>query len=309
MLGPVFALFRPLAAFVSGIFSGMVINSFDDDLHHHLPDIDGDPNAKTSLIEKLESGLRYGFLSLPSDIVVPLFQGLVIAAAIAIFIPPDFIAEYFSSSSYVMLFMMLAVSLPIYVCATASIPIAVVLMAKGVSAGAVFVFLMAGPATNASSIAIVKNILGEKTMYHYLLLISSTAIVFGFFLDSFVTIIPPTMSSFSHVHTTDSYGSLFLTILFLLILINSYVYKYKGNVSKPTDGGNDLDRSQERLSIVVDGMTCSHCKASVESAVYSCSGVEDASVDLITGQVIVLGSGLNESAIKDKIQGKGYSLK
>ena len=117
------------------------------------------------------------------------------------------------------------------------------------------------------------------------------------------------MSSFSHVHTTDSYGSLFLTILFLLILINSYLYKYKGNVSKPTDGGNDLDRSQERLSIVVDGMTCSHCKASVESAVYSCSGVEDASVDLITGQVIVLGSGLNESAIKDKIQGKGYSLK
>ena len=189
MLGPVFALFRPLAAFVSGIFSGMVINSFDDDLHHHLPDIDGDPNAKTSLIEKLESGLRYGFLSLPSDIVVPLFQGLVIAAAIAIFIPPDFIAEYFSSSSYVMLFMMLAVSLPIYVCATASIPIAVVLMAKGVSAGAVFVFLMAGPATNAASIAVVKNILGQKTMYHYLLLISSTAIVFGFIFDSFIDLI------------------------------------------------------------------------------------------------------------------------
>ena len=309
MLGPVFALFRPLAAFVSGIFSGMVINSFDDDLHHHLPNPDSFPNAKTSLIEKLESGLRYGFLSLPSDIVVPLFQGLIIAAAIAIFIPPDFIAEYFSSSPYVMLFMMLAVSLPVYVCATASIPIAVVLMAKGVSAGAVFVFLMAGPATNASSIAVVKNILGQKTMYHYLLLISSTAIVFGFFLDSFVTIVPPTMSSFSHVHATDSYGSFFLTILFLLILINSYVYKYKGNVSKPTDGGNDFDGSQDRLSIVVDGMTCSHCQASVESAVYSCSGVESASVDLLTGQVIVLGSGLDESAIKDKIKGKGFSLK
>ena len=110
MLGPVFALFRPLAAFVSGIFSGIVINSFDDDLHHHLPDADGVPNAKKSLIERLESGLRYGFLSLPSDIVVPLFQGLVIAAAIAIFIPPNFIAEYFSSSPYIMLFMMLAVS-------------------------------------------------------------------------------------------------------------------------------------------------------------------------------------------------------
>jgi len=92
-------------------------------------------------------------------------------------------------------------------------------------------------------------------------------------------------------------------------LINSYVYKYKGKVSKPIDGGNDFDGSQERLSIVVDGMTCSHCKASVESAVYSYSGVESASVDILTGQVIVLGSGLDESAIKDKIKGKGFSLK
>ena len=148
----------------------MVINSFDDDLHHHLPDADGVPSAKISLIERLESGLRYGFLSLPSDIVVPLFQGLVIAAAIAIFIPPDFIAEYFSSSPYIMLFMMLAVSLPVYVCATASIPIAVVLMAKGVSAGAVFVFLMAYyiPLCKSSSHFFLNSgISSSSHMYHF----------------------------------------------------------------------------------------------------------------------------------------------
>ena len=115
MLGPVFALFRPLAAFVSGIFSGMVINRFDDDIHHHQPNTNDAPDDKKPLVERLESGLRYGFLTLPADIVVPLFQGLVIAAAIAIFIPPDFIAEYFSFNSYIMLIMMLAVSLPIYV--------------------------------------------------------------------------------------------------------------------------------------------------------------------------------------------------
>jgi len=308
MLGPVFALFRPLAAFVSGIFSGMVINSFDDDLHHHLPDADGVPNAKKSLIERLESGLRYGFLSLPSDIVVPLFQGLVIAAAIAIFIPPDFIAEYFSSSPYIMLIMMLVVSLPFYVCATASIPIAVVLMAKGVSAGAVFVFLMAGPATNASSIAVIKNILGRKTMYLFLLLTASTAIVFGLILDTFITIGPLAMSDSSHIHATDGYGSLFLTIFFLLILFNSYVYKLKGEITEIGVSENEFDESKDRLSIGVDGMTCSHCKESVESAVYSCGGVENASVNLLTGEVIVLGSGLNEGAIRDKIKSKGFSL-
>ena len=309
MLGPVFALFRPLAAFVSGIFSGMVINSFDDDTHHHLPDPDDAPNDKKPFIERLYSGLSYGFLTLPSDIVVPLFQGLIIAAAIAIIIPPDFIAEKFSTSSYIMLFMMLAVSLPIYVCATASIPIAVALMAKGVTAGAVFVFLMAGPATNASSIAVVKNILGRKTMAHYLFLISSTAIVFGFILDSFITIGLPAVSSSSHTHADDSYISLFFTILFVLILLNAYTHKLKGGIPKPDGNENIIDGSQDRLSIRVDGMTCSHCKESVESAVYSCSGVESTSVDLLKGLVFVIGSELDESAIKDKIKSRGFSLK
>ena len=309
MLGPVFALFRPLAAFVSGIFSGMVINSFDDDTHHHLPDPDDAPNDKKPLIERLYSGLSYGFLTLPSDIVVPLFQGLIIAAAIAIIIPPDFIAEKFSTSSYIMLFMMLAVSLPIYVCATASIPIAVALMAKGVTAGAVFVFLMAGPATNASSIAVVKNILGRKTMAHYLFLISSTAVLFGFILDSFITIGLPAVSSSSHTHADDSYISLFFTILFVLILLNAYTHKLKGGIPKPDGNENIIDGSQDRLSIRVDGMTCSHCKESVESAVYSCSGVESTSVDLLKGLVFVIGSELDESAIKDKIKSRGFSLK
>jgi len=309
MLGPVFALFRPLAAFVSGIFSGMVINSFDDDTHHHLPDPDDAPNDKKPFIERLYSGLSYGFLTLPSDIVVPLFQGLIIAAAIAIIIPPDFIAEKFSTSSYIMLFMMLAVSLPIYVCATASIPIAVALMAKGVTAGAVFVFLMAGPATNASSIAVVKNILGRKTMAHYLFLISSTAIVFGFILDSFITIGLPAVSSSSHTHADDSYISLFFTILFVLILLNAYTHKLKGGIPKPDGNENIIDGSQDRLSIRIDGMTCSHCRESVESAVYSCSGVESTSVDLLKGLVFVIGSDLDESAIKDKIKSRGFSLK
>ena len=309
MLGPVFALFRPLAAFVSGIFSGMVINSFDDDTHHHLPDPDDAPNDKKPLIERLYSGLSYGFLTLPSDIVVPLFQGLIIAAAIAIIIPPDFIAEKFSTSSYIMLFMMLAVSLPIYVCATASIPIAVALMAKGVTAGAVFVFLMAGPATNASSIAVVKNILGRKTMAHYLFLISSTAVLFGFILDSFITIGLPAVSSSSHTHADDSYISLFFTILFVLILLNAYTHKLKGGIPKPDGNENIIDGSQDRLSIRIDGMTCSHCRESVESAVYSCSGVESTSVDLLKGLVFVIGSELDESAIKDKIKSRGFSLK
>ena len=200
MLGPVFALFRPIAAFISGLFSGIVINQFDHEEHHHSSKTSVSIDKEESLINRIIDGLKYGFFSLPSDIVKPLVQGLLVAAAIALFIPPNFIAEYFSSNNYIALIMMLLVSLPFYVCAPASIPIAVALMGKGVSAGAIFVFLMAGPATNASSIVVIKNILGSKTMYQYVILISITAIFFGLILDTFFDISHLMISNVNHVH-------------------------------------------------------------------------------------------------------------
>ena len=309
MLGPMFALFRPLAALASGFFSGIVINNFDHDMHHHLSESDNDPKTKDSLHKRIISGVKYGFLTLPADIVIPLTQGLVVAAAIAILIPPQFIAEHFSSSNLIQYTMMLAVSLPIYVCATASIPIAVVLMAKGITPGAAFIFLMAGPATNASSIAVIKNILGKRTLYHYLVLIAFTAISFGYILDNFLTITLPDMSSHTHHHVMDDYGSIILSVIFLVILVNAYFYRSNSESTDSTDIENNIENDQEKIAITVDGMTCSHCKESVESAIYSFSGVASASVDLLTGNVIVVGSGLDETALKEKITAKGFSTK
>ena len=309
MLGPMFALFRPLAALASGFFSGIVINNFDHDMHHHLSESDNDPKTKDSLHKRIISGVKYGFLTLPADIAIPLTQGLVVAAAIAILIPPQFIAEHFSSSNLIQYTMMLAVSLPIYVCATASIPIAVVLMAKGITPGAAFIFLMAGPATNASSIAVIKNILGKRTLYHYLVLIAFTAISFGYILDNFLTITLPDMSSHTHHHVMDDYGSIILSVIFLAILVNAYFYRSKSESTDSADIENNIENDQEKIAITVDGMTCSHCKESVESAIYSFSGVASASVDLLTGNVIVVGSGLDETALKEKITAKGFSTK
>ena len=309
MLGPMFALFRPLAALASGFFSGIVINNFDHDMHHHLSESDNDPKTKDSLHKRIISGVKYGFLTLPADIVIPLTQGLVVAAAIAILIPPQFIAEHFSSSNLIQYTMMLAVSLPIYVCATASIPIAVVLMAKGITPGAAFIFLMAGPATNASSIAVIKNILGKRTLYHYLVLIAFTAISFGYILDNFLTVTLPDMSSHTHHHVMDDYGSIILSVIFLVILVNAYFYRSKSESTDSADIENNIENDQEKIAITVDGMTCSHCKESVESAIYSFSGVASASVDLLTGNVIVVGSGLDETALKEMITAKGFSTK
>ena len=309
MLGPVFALFRPLAALFSGVFSGMVINNFDEDNHHHLSDEGSLNKEKQPLKKRLISGFQYGFISLPADIVVPLFQGLIVAAAISIFVPPEFIANHFASDPYVQFVMMLAISIPLYVCATASIPIAVALMAKGVSPGAAFVFLMAGPATNASSIAVIKNILGKKTLYYYLGLISFTAIVFGVFLDSFLSIIPPIMPSALHDHDHGGGFRMVLTILFLFILVNAYFSRFRTADASNIDTRAGSNSSMEQIEMTVEGMTCGHCKESVESVVNSFSGVEEASVDLMSGKVIVSGIEMDEVAIKEKINARGFSVK
>ena len=309
MLGPIFALFRPLAALFSGVFSGMVINKIDDDNHNHLSNENLEKKENQPFNQRIINGMRYGFISLPSDIFVPFSQGLVVAAAIALIIPPDFIASHFASNIYIQFLMMLIISIPIYVCATASIPIAVALMAKGVSPGAAFVFLMAGPATNASSIAVIKNILGKKTLFLYLSLIGFTAILFGFLLDIFLSNSPLIIPELTHQHNHGGPFGKSMAILFLLIMGNAYLQNFLSRESNSAKKDIDFDDSIGKIEMFVDGMTCGHCKESVENAVNSFNGVEYSSVDLASGKVVISGGNIDEIAIREKIIARGFTVK
>lgn len=307
MMGPIFAFFRPLAALISGMFSGIVINHFDTDALS--PAAPNRSPSNESIQKKVYNGLKYGFISLPSDIVVPLFQGLLVAAAIALFIPPDLIGEYFSSNTLLQYLMMLLVSLPVYVCATASIPIGLALLIKGVTPGAVFVFLMAGPATNASSIAVIKNILGKKTLVRYLSLIGFTALLFGFFLDTFLTIDLSEIVGKHHGHEMGGPWTIILTFIFLAILTNAYISRFNPNGESAKKKVKDVDGQLEQINLNVSGMTCSHCKESVEEALHSVPGVEKSTIDLSTGNVQVEGKNMDKSALIERILSKGYSIK
>jgi len=305
MMGPVFAIFRPFAAFISGIISGIVVNRFDDESHNHVSK-NYSNQEKVNLIERLKIGFNYGFVVLPSDILVPLLQGLSVAALISIVIPPDFIATYFSDSKYLVFILMLLISLPIYVCATASVPIAVALMAKGVSAGAVFVFLMAGPATNASSIAVVKKILGKKVMFLYLFLVATISIFFGIVFDLFLKAeLPISLHHHAHDHG-QNYFSTILAISFILLMINAYF-----NKSRTINMTNFSENTKfnDKLSLIVKGMTCSHCKQSVENGLGNIPEVENTIVNLETGQVIIQGDKLNKDTITTTIENLGFSIK
>jgi len=308
MLGPVFAIFRPAAAFVSGIFCGIVVNTIDNDNVMQPKPVTKFSKSSATIFEKIKIGVEYGFLTLPKDIVVPLFQGLLIAACIGYFIPPDFIASFLSSNSFLEYFVMLIVSLPLYVCATASIPIALVLFMKGVSPGAVFVFLMAGPATNASSIAVIGNIMGKKILYLYISLIASTAVFFGIIFDLFFQIDKNIISKHIHHHNHENTFYIILTIFFGVIMANAYRSKLKKEVPKMNTPKTSNEDHIDSLDFIVKGMTCSHCKESVESSVKSIDEKIETFVNLSTGEVSIKGFSLDKLKVKEKIESRGFTV-
>jgi len=308
MLGPVFAIFRPAAAFVSGIFCGIVVNTIDNDNVMQPKPVTKFSKNSATIFEKIKIGVEYGFLTLPKDIVVPLFQGLLIAACIGYFIPPDFIASFLSSNSFLEYFVMLIVSLPLYVCATASIPIALVLFMKGVSPGAVFVFLMAGPATNASSIAVIGNIMGKKILYLYISLIASTAVFFGIIFDLFFQIDKNIISKHVHHHNHENTFYIILTIFFGVIMANAYRSKLKKEIPKMNTSETFNEDHIDSLDFIVNGMTCSHCKESVESSIKSIDEKIETFVNLSTGEVSIKGFSLDKLKVKEKIESRGFTV-
>ncbi len=183
LLGPVFAIFRPIAAFVTGIVGGIFVDIFDRTAKSgQSPPKRTDTCCAGGKTGKVISGLKYGFITLPRDIGRAMLVGLVVAAGISAIVPDGFFADKLGTGIVPMLVMM-AVGIPMYVCATASVPIAAALILKGITPGAAMVFLMTGPATNAASFVTIWNILGRKTAIIYLATVAGCALLSGILLD------------------------------------------------------------------------------------------------------------------------------
>ncbi len=186
LLGPVFAIFRPLVALVTGVVGGLLVNLFGSQAADPADaPAAGDSLDKPTWRQKLVEGMDYAFVTLPRDIGKPLLIGLVIAGVISALVPDDFFMKYLGRGVFSMLVMM-AVGIPIYVCASASVPVAAALLGAGLSPGAVLVFLMTGPATNAAGLATIWNALGRRTALLYLATVAGCALGAGLLLDALV---------------------------------------------------------------------------------------------------------------------------
>jgi uncharacterized membrane protein YraQ (UPF0718 family) len=190
LLGPLFAIFRPVVAFVTGVVGGILVNYFD----RSSAVVDGNQqncadeccHSSSNGGSRILKSLRYGLVELPRDIARPLVVGLIIAAFITALVPDNFFAESLPSGPLSILVMML-LGIPVYVCATASVPIAAAMMMKGLDPGAAFAFLVTGPATNAAGIITIWKILGRKTTLIYLFTVAGCALAGGLLLNLLAT--------------------------------------------------------------------------------------------------------------------------
>ncbi len=182
LLGLPFAILRPIVAFFSGILGGIITNTESRSTPAE--------NIKKVYVEEKQGNkfrimLEYAFHEFLMDIAKWLIIGLAVAALISMLLPADFFTLYLDNEFLSML-IVLAASVPIYVCATGSIPIAAVLMMKGLSPGAALVFLMAGPATNAATMAVIGKSIDRRTLIVYMITIISSALFFGMLTNQFL---------------------------------------------------------------------------------------------------------------------------
>jgi uncharacterized membrane protein YraQ (UPF0718 family)/copper chaperone CopZ len=304
LMGGVFAIFRPLTALVSGLIGGTIVSAVD---------ANGSEGARSpsatcretccaggSAHGKIYGAFAYGFGALPRDIARMLLAGLAIAVLISAAVPENYLTGLLGGGIGAMLIMML-LGVPIYVCATASVPIAAALICKGVSPGAALVFLMTGPATNAATITMVWRMLGRRTALVYLLTVALSALAAGLILDY--------VFSISHIQATPAMGGMlpnyvkWAAAVILLGILG--VALFRRPIRRGADQAKDLPQPTR---VTIKGMTCSHCAASVRRALLECPGVEAVEVDPAGGEAVVRGSGWDLGALRKAVEELGYTV-
>jgi uncharacterized membrane protein YraQ (UPF0718 family)/copper chaperone CopZ len=312
LLGLPFAIIRPIVAFATGLFGGIVTKKIDPEKTD--PSIQNNENEEEMPIgffPRLKEMFRYSFIEFLQDISNWLIIGLLIAAFISVIVPDDFFAGKIPND-FIGMIAILVVSIPVYICATASVPVAAVLMLKGLSPGAALVLLMAGPATNAATITMIGKVLGKKSLAGYLGAIITGALLAGMMIDYLLPsgwfVISQHFGHMAHDHSMlPAWLKIGSAIILTALIINGYIQKYINSRKMSTSNNASGGFSAENIKTLwVGGMTCNHCKANVENSIKSAEGVEEVSVDLTSGKVNIRGKSVDLEKIRTGIENIGY---
>ena len=360
LLGLPFAILRPIAAFVTALVGGVFTNfatrnepaevaataahlksakhseaaksaHSHSEREHHGASVNSATcccSCETGDVHRMNFGqkivetFRYGLVDMVGNVSKWLMIGLLLGALISAFVPNDF---FMALREYPLLCMIaiLLLAMPMYTCATGSIPLALALVAKGITPGAALVLLMAGPATSIASMLVVGKAFGKRTLVAYLASIAVGAIGFGFivdtfFMDTFLSAMLPGGAAECHGHEALGVFDYVCAGLLALLILYTVVTRKAGHCGCGEHDHehcecDDDDEHEERhdeakaKTYRVNGMNCSHCKACVEKAVFALDGVVFAVANVAKKELVVEGS-VDETALKTAIEEAGFEF-
>ncbi|MET1254914.1 SO_0444 family Cu/Zn efflux transporter [Aliikangiella maris] len=243
LLGPFMAIIRPVAAIFSAIYAGILVMFVSekapnqDEQNNEQNMVHADPEKSSShsccaskktenqkkpesitLLTRLKNLYQFSTGKLLDDIIKWLMIGLLLAAAIKTWVPTDFLTQW--GDGFLAMLVMALIGIPMYICATASTPIAAGFLALGVSPGAVLVFMLAGPATNLSTMGMIRQEMGNKVLLIYLFSIFSASISIGYFTNWAVASFGFEINKVaSHIHEMNESPVYIISAIILALLI------------------------------------------------------------------------------------------
>jgi len=320
-LGWPFALFKVVAAFITGLAGGALVNRFVPS----KPGADSESNLESGqakgpapaanerpsderlaggkfnrLVDGFVEAVRYAVFDLLASIDLWLIAGVLVAALVTALTPADFFAGQVWAQGLLGMIVVLAISLPLYVCTTASVPIAASLIAAGMPTGSALVFLMAGPATNLATIGAVYRALGGRVLGLYLGTVVVMSLLFGLTFDHLLT--PSAQTLHAHAHAGGGWIAVLSTLVLLALFTLLSVQRLRARMAPAI---NFADGS---VVLRVDGMTCQHCVGSVKRSLEALHAVEEAQPDLASGRVYIRGGRLDASSLVRAVEQAGFSV-
>jgi hypothetical protein len=293
MLGWPFALFKIAAATVTGLVGGWLTDALSGTSSAAPPATTATPGAGD---RSLRAGVEHAVDVLRS-IWRWLAVGVLVSAAITTFVPEHWLTGVAAHGEALALLLALAISLPLYVCATASVPIAAALVAGGLPPGAALVFLMAGPATNVATLGAVYRALGRRALAVYVATIVGGSLLAA---SAFDFVVPAGGGLAPHDHDSPSWLAIAGAVGLLALLTWFAVDDLRAWWSR-----RELRPAERTLVVPIDGMTCNGCVRRVEKALLADPRVSSTHVDLARAQAEVHGT-IDSSTARELVRAAGF---
>ncbi len=307
LMGPLFAWYRPLAAFISGVIGGIAVKLFGRSQKNEVNSIVLENLESEPLGRRAKTSFKYAFGEFIDDIAVHFIIGLIAAALIAVVIPADFIVSIGLGSGIISMLLMIVIGAPMYICSTSSIPIAVMLIAKGLSPGAAFVFLFMGPFTNAASLILISKKFGKRTTAIYFLSAAAAALGFGFLLDYISSFVDMSFAYSAAQQSSMTSSPLQIAVAsFFLVLVVYYAVKRLINLFGKIRAKKAAE-DKEFATYIVEGMDCKNCASGLEAAFRGEEGVASAEIDFDNKKLTIWGQ-INKEEVKKMVEAHGYAL-